>query len=244
MREPDDVITDQHEGHPARTGPGTPDDLESRLLVITSVLRDALPEADHAGLVVSRRGRGTQTRGATDSLVVELDRRQHVLDEGPGLHAMRLQRAARLEPAAGEARWPRFLAEAARHGIRAQLSVPVVIDQQTRGALSVYSTTHDTWSPDSERVVALVAAPTGVVLAHAHRVENLTSALESRKAIGIALGITMHRFDLDEDLAFAYLTRLAATTETKLRDVAASVVAEHTGGGGPARGHRPERDAD
>lgn len=226
MREPDDVAAPASHTEPDH---GLRDDLDETLRRITSALRDALLEADHAGLVIARRGEGTRTRGATDALVVELDGFQRELDEGPGLHAMHVQHPIRVDHAAQDPRWPRFLGEAVRRGVRAQLSVPVRIDEKSGGALSVYSTSHDTWSADSERVVGLVAAPTGLVLAQAHRVENLSTALESRTTIGIALGITMQRFDLDKDLAFAYLTRVAATTETKLRDVAESLISEHVG---------------
>jgi hypothetical protein len=46
----------------------------------------------------------------------------------------------------------------------------------------------------------------------------------------------MERLGIDEDRAFAYLTRISATTETKLRDVAASVVDElQSRHGEPAR---------
>jgi AmiR/NasT family two-component response regulator len=58
--------------------------------------------------------------------------------------------------------------------------------------------------------------------------ENLNAALASRTTIGIALGILMERYDMDQDRAFAYLTRIASSSETKLREVAAHLVEEAT----------------
>jgi AmiR/NasT family two-component response regulator len=58
--------------------------------------------------------------------------------------------------------------------------------------------------------------------------ENLNAALSSRTTIGIALGIVMERYGMDQDRAFRYLTRVASSSETKLREVAAHVVEEAT----------------
>ncbi|CAN5250649.1 hypothetical protein BH09ACT12_BH09ACT12_06860 [soil metagenome] len=74
---------------------------------------------------------------------------------------------------------------------------------------------------------ALVARHARLALVQARRHENLLAALESRTGIGIALGLVMERMRVDEDTAFAYLTRLSETGERKLRDVAATIVADH-----------------
>jgi AmiR/NasT family two-component response regulator len=58
--------------------------------------------------------------------------------------------------------------------------------------------------------------------------ENMNAALSSRTTIGIALGILIERYGLDQDGAFRYLTRVSSSSETKLREVAAQVVAEAT----------------
>lgn len=74
---------------------------------------------------------------------------------------------------------------------------------------------------------ALIARHTALALTHARTFENLQAALESRTAIGVAIGLLMERLRLDEDAAFAYLTRLAETGERKVREVAAGLVSEH-----------------
>ncbi len=58
--------------------------------------------------------------------------------------------------------------------------------------------------------------------------EHLRRALITRSRIGIALGIAMERFALDEDTAFAYLSRISQTTNRKLADVAEEIVTTRT----------------
>ncbi len=56
--------------------------------------------------------------------------------------------------------------------------------------------------------------------------ENLSAALASRTTIGVALGLVMERYGMGQDEAFAYLTRIASSSETKLRAVAEHLIAE------------------
>lgn len=60
-------------------------------------------------------------------------------------------------------------------------------------------------------------------------------ALESRKVIGQALGLISERYGVDENRAFGVLTRFSQTSNTKLRVVAADIVAtaNRSAAGGP-----------
>ena len=57
-------------------------------------------------------------------------------------------------------------------------------------------------------------------------VDHYTSALESRRAIGMAIGIVMERYQIDDDRAFAFLVRVSQHSNVKLRDVAADIISE------------------
>jgi GAF domain-containing protein len=109
----------------------------------------------------------------------------------------------------------------------AELGMPFRADDQTVGSLDLQAASPAAFSDEVREIGGLFAAHVGLAVRHARRVENLTAALHSRKTIGLALGMVMQRLDLDEDAAFAYLTRISATSETKLRDVAADVVQQH-----------------
>ena len=130
---------------------------------------------------------------------------------------------------------------AVRHGVGAQLSVVLPGSDRLWGALTVYatdganhgdshgadgSTGRPRITPATERLTTLFATHAGVALEHAHREENLRVALATRRLIGQALGLTMERFELDEDLAFRYLVRLSSTANVKLRDIAQELVDE------------------
>ena len=57
-------------------------------------------------------------------------------------------------------------------------------------------------------------------------IEHLKLAVQARQRVGEAVGILMERYTLDRQAAFAYLCRVSSHTNTKIRDVAAKVVAE------------------
>jgi GAF domain-containing protein len=201
-----------------------PQDLDATLGIMVTVARDSMPEVDHVGITVGHRDGRVETRAMSDPVVGELDQLQYAFREGPCLHAMDSHVTVHVPNARHEQRWPRFIPAAVRLGLRSQLGIRLHVGETTVGALNVYSFSADEISADSEQLAELFAAHAALALGHARRLENLNAALASRKTIGLALGILMERLGIDEDRAFAYLTRISATTETKLRDVASSVV--------------------
>ena len=205
---------------------GETQDLDATLQAIITVARDSMPEIDHVGISVGHRDGRVETQVMTDDLVMRLDELQYTLGEGPCLHAMQSGAHVVVQHARHEQRWPNFIPAAVALGLRSQLGVRLNVGEQTVGALNMYSVTADDISPETEQMAELFAAHAALALGHAQRLDNLNAALASRKTIGLALGILMERLDVDEDRAFAYLTRISATTETKLRDVAAQVVDE------------------
>jgi AmiR/NasT family two-component response regulator len=50
--------------------------------------------------------------------------------------------------------------------------------------------------------------------------------LQTRQLIGQAVGIVMYRYAVDEQAAFAYLTRISQHSNVKLHQVAAEIVAD------------------
>jgi len=60
-------------------------------------------------------------------------------------------------------------------------------------------------------------------------VEGLRRALETRTTIGQAVGIVMNQRALTAEEAFTHLVELSSHSNTKLRDVAASIVSQAEG---------------
>jgi GAF domain-containing protein len=198
--------------------------LESTLDTIVDTAVRSLEGMDHVGITIAYRDGRMATRAASDRLVTVLDQLQYDLGEGPCVHAIHHEPVTRIEHAVHEVRWPRFIPAAVGHGLRSQLGLRLYAERETLGSLNMYSTTVDVIDPDVQHMAELFAAHASIALGRARRDEDLTAALLTRKVIGQAIGILMERYDLDEDRAFAYLTRVSSRSNVKLRDVAKEIV--------------------
>jgi len=198
--------------------------LQSTLDTIVSTALRSLPGIDHVGITIASRAGTMTTIAATDPLVSVLDQLQYDLGEGPCVHAILSEPVTTIEHAALERRWPRFMAAAVSHGLRSQLGMRLYAERETLGSINLYSTSVDTIDPEVRHVGELFAAHASVALGRARREEDLNAALLTRKVIGQAIGILMERHGLDEDAAFAYLTRVSSRSNVKLRAVATEIV--------------------
>jgi GAF domain-containing protein len=201
------------------------DTLEETLAAIAETARISVPGIDHAGISIVTPKGGIETKAATDPIVWEFDRLQYDLGEGPCLSTMRGTPVVSVPRARHDQRWPRFMPQALRLGLRSQLAVRLFVDDEgTMGALNLYSTSQEEIDPDAEHVAELFASHAAIALHQAREVEHLNQALESRKVIGQALGIVMERYGLDENHAFSFLLRASSTSNIKVRDIAAQLV--------------------
>lgn len=198
----------------------------SQLTLIAEVARNSMPEIDHVGISVAHRNGDVETRAATSDLVRELDQLQYSLGEGPCLHAIESDPVVVVEDAFNDTRWPRFMKAAAELGLRSQLGVRLYLDEHARGGFNLYSTSSDSIDSETRQLAELFASHAALAMGRVRAEENLNAALASRTNIGIALGIVMERYGMDQDRAFSYLTRIASTSETKLRAVAEHIVEE------------------
>jgi GAF domain-containing protein len=199
-------------------------DLASTLDAIVHVAVRSLPGIDHAGISLTHRGGQIETRAGTGRLVWDLDALQHALGEGPSLHAVAMQQLTVVDNLVSERRWPRYVAGALEHGLTAHLSVRLYVEDETLGCLNLYSTERETIDPDMVCAAVLFATHAALALGRARRDEELTAALDSRRVIGMALGLVMERFSLDQERAFEYLTRVSQQTNVKVRDIAQEMV--------------------
>jgi hypothetical protein len=165
-----------------------------------------------------------ETRAGSDPFVWELDELQYELGEGPCVHAIGVDPVTTVEWASREQRWPRFMKLAVAKGLRSQVGMRLYTERETLGGLNMYSTTTDTIDADVVHLAELFAAHAALALGHSRREEQLTTALRTRKIIGQAIGILMERHAVDEDGAFAYLTRVSSHSNVKLRTVAQEIV--------------------
>lgn len=202
-----------------------PKTLQETLNTIVETAARSLPGIEHVGITIAGRDGTMETRAGTDQLVWDLDKVQYELGEGPCIHAILDEPVTTVEYASREQRWPRFIARAVEMGLQSQLGMRLFTEAETIGALNMYSTSAETIDPDVAHMAELFAAQASIALGRTRREEQLTTAMQTRKVIGQAIGILMERHSVDEDRAFAYLTRVSSHTNIKLRDVAAEIVA-------------------
>lgn len=178
----------------------------------------------YVGISGANRSGTYTTLVANHQLVFDLDSLQNDLDEGPGLAALRGDHTVVVDDADSEHRWPSFVPRALEAALRSLLSVPLSLDTKTFGVLNLYSATY--LPVDAQRLTQakLLAGQAALALAQAQREHQLTVALRSNRTIGMAVGLAMERFGLDDHRAFSYLTDLSLRARVDLREVATHLV--------------------
>ncbi|MFE6409786.1 GAF and ANTAR domain-containing protein [Streptomyces sp. NPDC057837] len=181
---------------------------------------------DAAGVLTVSKGKAV-TLAVFGDMVEESDRLQGELGEGPCFDAARRVDGERLfriaDMTVPQPSWPRFSRAARDLGIGSMTGVLLYTDRQDFGALNLYSRRPGAFGEDIETAGWLLASHAAVALATARTVDQLEHALETRHAIGEAMGILMERHRLGEDEAFGVLRRLSQEHNVKLRDVARRV---------------------
>ncbi len=192
---------------------------------LEAVVQFALHAANctHAGVALAARGGRAEVGAITDPVVETLYRIQIDGEQGPMLAALS-GLTVTVPDVATDDRWPLWQPAAASAGIGSALHVPMRVNDQTTGVLSLFSNKPNAFSVDDEAVAHILARHASVAVATARHEVTLAQAVDARKLVGQAMGILMERFDLDGDQAFAVLRRYSQDTNTKLRDVAQQLI--------------------
>jgi GAF domain-containing protein len=187
-----------------------------------------VPGFEHVSITLVSRAGDAETRAASDDVAIMLDKCQYAAGEGPCFQALTDRTVVVAHDIAVDPRWPSYVPAATAAGIRAQMGVWLGADEQRSGALNLYTTRAADAIVDTEApgIAELFASHAGVALMRTRNEEGLTASIGTRKVIGQAIGILMERHQITEQRAFEFLTRVASTSETKIRVIAAEVVAE------------------
>jgi GAF domain-containing protein len=184
---------------------------------------EAIPSCEHAGITIVRR-KEVYTPAASDDLPVAVDRVQYETGEGPCVDAIRDHEVYLTRDLAADDRWAEFGPRAVEEtGVRSMLSFRLVADDDTLGALNLYSKTPDHFGDDDRHIGALFATHASLAMASATEVDQLRRALVTRDVIATAKGILMAREGLDEEQAFALLRQKSRNTNTRLTEIAAEI---------------------
>ncbi|MFD8427973.1 GAF and ANTAR domain-containing protein [Streptomyces coelicoflavus] len=200
--------------------------VQDTLDAIAAAAVNTIDGCDAAGILAVRKGRAV-TLSSCGDMVEESDRLQGELGEGPCFDLAlqgndeRTYRIADMTEA--QPGWPRY-AEAARTlGIGSMAGVLLYTDKEDFGALNLYSARPNTFTPEMATAGWLLASHAAVALSSARTIDQLQHAMETRHAIGEAMGILRERHHLSEEDAFNVLRRLSQHHNVKLHDVARQV---------------------
>ncbi|MCY1143742.1 GAF and ANTAR domain-containing protein [Actinoplanes sp. Pm04-4] len=198
--------------------------VQDTLQGITDAAADSVPGAQCAALTVITGRRKVETPAYSADVARRVDEIQYVTGQGPCLDAVLERRTIRLSDVRSEQRWPRFTGGLVELGIRSMLSLQLYVTGDNLGAMNLYSSEPDAFDDESEHVGLLFATHAAVAMAGAQQREDLLRAMSLRDVIGQAKGILMERHKLTGDQAFALLVKASQTTNTKLVEVARSLV--------------------
>jgi transcriptional regulator with GAF, ATPase, and Fis domain len=144
-----------------------------------------------------------------------LDAIQSEVDEGPCIDAIRDREVFKTGNLPAEARWPRFSGRAHDEtGVTSILSVRLFADQDTMGALNLYSTHADAFNDIDVAFAAMGSAK---------REAQLERKADSRDLIGRAKGILMSLEHVTDERAFELLREASQHLNVKLSDIAQQV---------------------
>ncbi len=204
--------------------------VEATLQRIVEVARLIVPGCHHAGITLLRRGR-PETPAATDDVSAAVDAVQYEAGEGPCLSAIVEADVFRTGDLAREARWPRFSRPAVEcTGVRSVLAYRLFTEDDTFGALNLYSRERNAFDHDAVAVGSILTAHAALAFARAReraQISGLEQAVASNRAIGMAIGILMAMRRVGQEEAFDLLRTVSQRTNRRLREIADDVV--HTG---------------
>lgn len=181
---------------------------------------------DYAGVTYAEsRSHRVETRAASHDVVRTGDAAQYELGEGPCLQAMVDGRSYRLTDTVGDDRWPRWSDRAEQLGLRSVIGVQLFHDDDVMGALNLYAAEPGRFDDDDLAVAEVYVAHASVALAGSRQELHLRRAIDARHQVGMAQGMLMERFGIDQQRAFAVLRRYSQQHNVKLRLVAEQLVA-------------------
>jgi GAF domain-containing protein len=205
--------------------------VDTALELVTSLAATATAGTLGAGVTVVDE-HGKRSRAASNSATEEADALQYEFDEGPCLTAWRTREVVRIDDTATDGRWPRWNQAVSRLGVRSVVSAPLLVGEESIGAMKVYCERPVNYGPQDEHVMRLLAGQAAILLANSQSLQEarrlsrqLTEALASRDAVARATGVLLAQGAASEQEAFATLAAAARQADRPVQDVARALVA-------------------
>ena len=196
----------------------------------------SLPDAPvFCGITVLRKKRAA-TAASSDERARVLDELQNTY-EGPCLTAMDSMGSVSVPDLINEHRWPEYVEAAAGQGLRSVLSVPLLVEGDTRAALNLYSERANAFSDADVERADVFASHASKSLRLALKIaqlsdarNDLAAAMQSRTVIDLAVGAIMAQNHCSQEEAFTILRTASSNRNIKLRHLAQSIIAAVSSG--------------
>ncbi|WP_238010320.1 GAF and ANTAR domain-containing protein [Dactylosporangium sp. AC04546] len=206
------------------------DDLDEALEDLVETAADLVDGASWCAVTLVRAG-GPSTAAASSGLPEALLDSQYDSGTGPSMEAIRSRDLILSDDLAVDTRWPRWRERALDAGVRGVLTVPVDIDEQVIGALTVYSAAAGSFTTDVGLTAMLVAEHAGLLLSavldrgrQAGLHAQLEEALADGETVNRAVGIMMVQRACSADSALEVLRSTAGRLQLPLTTVAQRLV--------------------
>ena len=194
--------------------------------------------------VTLRAGDAPMTVGSSSQLALDTDLLQYSIGVGPCLHALQSGRGLYVPDLAHDDRWRDYGPRAAALGSAACVSAPVLVDGDPLAVVKAYSSMVDGITAEQQQVVASVAVEIsgGIRLAQhlttqADELDDRAGAMDTRRAIDLAIGILMQRNHATAVHSFDLIRQYSQHYNVKLYEAARQIVASVTGS--PSDGKAP-----
>jgi hypothetical protein len=203
-------------------------DPRATLEVLARTAVDTVPGCQLAGVSIGRNGRFT-TPAATDEVVRLIDQLQYEGRDGPCVDAIEDDTTFNVPDLRAEPRWPNFSTRAvSEHGILSVLSIRMYTehDADIAAGLNMYSREVAAFDDTSETVGMLLATHGALAVSNAvarEKADNLMTALQTSREIGIAMGVLMQKYKITRDEAFSLLRMASQALHRKLALIAVEV---------------------
>ncbi|WP_181035067.1 GAF and ANTAR domain-containing protein [Arthrobacter sp. B0490] len=186
--------------------------------------------------LMSQRGNRKSTVASSSPTAEILNEGQSRVGEGPALEASASGEVVVVEDASSDARWARYFGLSDALGFASVLAAPLRLGTEGIGVLTFYARPRSFFTRERQRVVGVFVEQASRALEMAMRVarhqdtsEDLLQAMESRTSIDIAIGIIIAQNRCTQEEAFALLKSASNSRNTKLREVAESLIVQATG---------------
>ncbi|WP_347111041.1 GAF and ANTAR domain-containing protein [Paenarthrobacter sp. S56] len=189
------------------------------------------------------RNHGAGTVASSGTKAQLLDELQYNFHEGPCLKAGKEQILVHIPDLSEDPSFPDYTEAALLNGIRSLLALPFELaSDTTKACLNLYAEKRNAFGPTAVRLAEdfVAQASKGLRLSvligeHTQTAEHLRTALASRTAINLAVGVLIAQNSCTQKEAIDMLVKASSERNIKLRDLAAAIV--HTAGGGAPKTH-------